>query len=199
MRRQRREEFSRLVGEHRVALVVLARRLVGEAEAEDVVQGALAAAWSRFQSGTEIRDPRAWIMRFVINVARNVLQSRRRRPPTRADVYDVDPSGVEGALASLEREVEHAAFGRDPRGLLEHVGDGLKEALMSLSERERMTFILRAVGEFDYQTLARVFDVPKGTVMSRLFRAREKLRIQLQRRAHRPFEHEEPKEAGSQE
>lgn len=127
--RRRREAFSRLVALHQTRLVVLARRLVGERDAEDVLQASLAAAWKRFGLGDELRNPRAWLLTFVVYESRNVI-GRRSRRSSAADVYDADPaSSLEDAFEVLQRELAHDSSPVDPRALLECVA-----------------FLLRAVG-----------------------------------------------------
>ncbi len=178
----RREEFANLVRAHQAILVQVARKLVGEGDAEDVLQSALVAAWRRFASREEIHSARAWLLRFVVHESRNVLGSRRRRGLADSDVYEQEPaSSVEDVLAALQRELAYEAGSRDPRELLDHLEGGLKTALLSLSVSERTTLLLRAIGELDYKELAETLGVPIGTVMSRLCRAREKVRVQLQR------------------
>lgn len=178
---RRREAFSGLVRAHGPGLVVLARRLVGSGDAEDVVQSALASAWRHFASMEALRDPRAWLRRFVLHEAANV-QGRRKRRPAAIPFEDSDPVGSgEDVLAILEREITHSSR-RDSRALLEVLDHGLAAAMQALNADERTTLTLRAVAGLSYKEIAEAMGVPIGTVMSRLCRAREKVRAELERR-----------------
>ena len=161
---------------------MLARRLVGGgSDAEDALQSALAAAWAHYQEGAGVENFRAWIARFLVHESRNLLRRRSLRKG-RESVLDEDAepaSCFEDAAAALERELAHEAFATDPRVLLECLDAELGRAVASLSEGERTALLLLAVADLGYREIAEACDVPIGTVMSRIFRAREKLRVQL--------------------
>ncbi len=186
---EQRDEFERALKPVRATLVVLARRLVGPSgasEAEDVLQSALVAAWARFREGERVESFRAWITRFLVNESRNAVRRRSRRAERESALDaegEADPSFAD-AVEALERELSYEAFRTDPRALLECLDASLERALASLSEGERTALVLRAVGDLDYKEIAEACDVPIGTVMSRIFRAREKLRVQLRAGRH---------------
>jgi RNA polymerase sigma-70 factor (ECF subfamily) len=141
-----------------------ARVLAGEASrADDLVQDTLARAWEKrrlWQAGTDLR---AWLFTVMHNVFVN------QRAMARRDARNVsfEAEGESGEVWQLsvrpnqQTRVEVAE-------LLEHVG--------RLPAEQREVLLLAAVEELKYEEIAVVLDIPIGTVMSRLSRAREKLR-----------------------
>lgn len=161
-----------LTGEDRFAHFVIpeievmyrvARSIAGtHADAEDLVQDSLVRAFraiDRFDG----RHPRAWLLTIVRNTQIN--RTRRRRPsllddPDRADV---------------EARMETTDSGED--AYLDATFDGrVVEALSSLSEDGRQVVELVDLADLSYAEAAEVLEVPIGTVMSRLHRARKKIR-----------------------
>ena len=133
-----------------------ARALVGDrAGADDLVQDTLERAWSRlhlFRQGTDLR---AWLFTVMHNV--HVNQVRAARP--------TDP------LDDEMPELAQRAVQTD--GLV--VRD-LERALAALPAAQREVLLLVALEDLSYEDAARVLAIPIGTVMSRLARARERLR-----------------------
>jgi RNA polymerase sigma-70 factor (ECF subfamily) len=141
-----------------------ARVLTGDPHrADDLVQDALARAWEKrrlWRAGTDLR---AWLFTIMHNVHVNQLALARR----------------EAGNISLDAEGEHGAAWQVPvRGnqferveLME-----LVQQMGRLPPEQREVLLLAAVEELRYEEIAVVLSVPVGTVMSRLSRAREKLR-----------------------
>ena len=141
-----------------------ARVLTGEAtRADDLVQDTLARAWEKrrlWQAGTDLR---AWLFTVMHNVFVNQRALARRE----ARNVSLDADGEPG-------DVWHLAV---RAGQQTHVE--LREMLAqfaNLPAEQREVLVLAAVEELKYEEIAEVLDIPVGTVMSRLSRAREKLR-----------------------
>lgn len=141
-----------------------ARVLTGEASrADDLVQDTLARAWEKralWQAGTDLR---AWLFTVMHNLFVN------QRALARRDAASVSLDGA-GAPAEIWQVSVRP-------GQLAHVE--LNEVLQQLGRlpsEQREVLILAAVEEMKYEEIAQVLDIPVGTVMSRLSRAREKLR-----------------------
>lgn len=123
--------------------------------------------------------PRSWLAQFVAHEAQNLLRRRHRRRDT-LDIGEEEPStSVEDVFAALQAELAGRSHAGSPQEVLDCVDGDLRAALLALSEPERVTFLMRAILDLSYRDLADVLTVPVGTVMSRLSRAREKLRTQL--------------------
>jgi RNA polymerase sigma-70 factor, ECF subfamily len=140
-----------------------ARTLTGEAtRADDLVQDTLARAWEKrrlWQAGTDLR---AWLFTVMHNVFVN------QRALARRDARNVSLDDDEGG------EVWQIAVRPGQQARVE-----LAETVVQMGRlppEQREVLLLAAVEEMKYEEIAAVLDIPVGTVMSRLSRAREKLR-----------------------
>jgi len=157
--------FARIALPHLDAAYNLARWLTRDpAAAEDVVQDAMLRALDYFSSFRG-ENPRAWLLRIVRNVALTRLRQggRLRELPLEAE-----PGGAHENIADAAP---------DPEAVAVHSEDmtQLEQMLGSLPADLRECLVLREIEEMSYRDIARVTGVPVGTVMSRLFRARERL------------------------
>src|SRR3982750_3021470 len=136
-----------------------ARALVGDrATADDLVQDTLERAWAKLHLYRRGTDLRAWLFTVMHNV--HVNRVRALRP--------VDP---------LDEEMpELAQPGTQSDALL--VRD-LDRAIARLPADQRSVLLLITLEEMSYDEVARTLGIPIGTVMSRLSRAREKLRTMM--------------------
>ncbi|MFQ5845171.1 MAG: RNA polymerase sigma factor [Planctomycetota bacterium] len=156
-------------------LIALARRAADRpADAEDVLQSAIAAAFAVRASYEPARPFAAWIAGFVLATARNHNRRTRRRRTVPLDEHSL--------VEQLEQEQDYERLLEDPEAALDHVGDALFRALHGLRSRMREVFLLRSLFEFSYKDIAVLCGIPVGTVMSRLHRARASLRQALVRR-----------------
>jgi RNA polymerase sigma-70 factor (ECF subfamily) len=159
------ERFEAIVLPHLSAAYGLARYLTrNEADAEDIVQEAMLRAFRYFGSfrGDGAIQSRAWVLAIVRNSAHS--WRRRRRPEDSALEFD-------------EAVHSEAAAGEDPGAELAR-GDSretLARALERLPDDLREVIVLREVEGLSYKEIADVAEVPIGTVMSRLSRARRRL------------------------
>src|SRR5713101_7177933 len=158
--------FARVVLPHLADAYALARWLTGNsADAEDVVQDACLHAFrgiSNFSNG----NARAWVLTIVRRTAYTWLG--KNRPAALVLVEDVE--GV-GRAQSGEPDVETpetALIAKADAGLLE-------AAIAALPAPFRETLVLRDLQGLAYREIAGVTEVPVGTVMSRLARARQRL------------------------
>ncbi len=162
--RFREQVLPELEGLYRVA-----RRLTGSAaDAEDLVQDTLLKAYRAFDR-FDGRYLRAWLLTIMRNHHRNQL--RKRRP----DLLDDEVAQrLPGHGQDARRDgVEERAFHDD----LDPV---VREALRSLSPKHRSVIALVDLDGLTYREAAELLAVPVGTVMSRLHRARSKVRSRLE-------------------
>jgi len=147
----------------------LARWLVrDDHDAQDVVQEAYLRAF-RFAAGFRGGDPRAWILAIVRNVAFTWLKRNRGAdPPTEFDEEVHSGATVESGLETdTVRKADDAM---------------LRAALDDLADEFREVIVMRDIEGLSYKEIAAAADIPIGTVMSRLARARGKLARSLQER-----------------
>lgn len=165
--KDRRRRFEDLIVPEVDFLARVARSMSrSTAEAEDLAQDTLLKAY-RGLDGFDGRHPRAWMYR----IARNTAINRDQRNKELLLGEDED---LEGALAPADAVVEPEQQVVTP--ILDH---HLEEALDDLPPPFRLVVQLVDVEGMRYQEAAEVLGVPVGTVMSRLHRARRRLRASL--------------------
>jgi RNA polymerase sigma-70 factor (ECF subfamily) len=148
-----------------------ARRLVrSPADAEDLVQDTYLKAFrarERFEAGTNLK---AWLFTILHNTARNRVRDRARQSMI------VDSDVVERA-AEVRSDYWDTRQVETPEALLlrDVISPDLQTAIDSLPAAFREAVWLRDVEEFSYAEIARMLDVPAGTVMSRISRGRRML------------------------
>lgn len=166
-----RQLFESRVLPHLDAAYNLARWLLrNDHAADDAVQEASIRAF-RYIDSLQGEDARPWLLGIVRNTCFTMLE-RVRKAPQRVDFDDAEFESVLG-------EVEHSAA--DPATLLQRQRTRVQidAAIGALSPPLREVIVLREFEDLDYAQIAKIVDVPIGTVMSRLSRAREKLRHAL--------------------
>ncbi|MDP3540752.1 MAG: RNA polymerase sigma factor [Azonexus sp.] len=140
-----------------------ARAMVGDrAAADDLVQDTLERAWSRFAQWRPGSDLRAWLF----GIMHNLRVDQLRRPGVKTLPMDDE-----------EFEVPTRATQTDRLEVID-----LESALARLPEEQRAVVLLVALEEMSYDEVASTLDIPMGTVMSRLSRGRERLRLILEGR-----------------
>ena len=133
-----------------------ARALVGDrAAADDLVQDTLERAWSKLHLYRHGTDLRAWLFTVMHNVHVNRVRAARPTDPLDDEMPELAQRATQGD-GLLVRDLE--------RGI----------AALPVAQRE--VLLLVALEDLSYDETARVLGIPIGTVMSRLARAREKLR-----------------------
>lgn len=148
------------ITEHIPSLRRYARALTGDAwAADDLVQDTLERACSKWRLWLAGSDLRAWLFTLMHNLYVNQL----RRSIRQAEA---------GACVNVD-EVAHELLAPDS-------GDAqsidLQRCLLRLPEDQRIVLLLVSLEDLSYQEVARITGVPVGTVMSRLSRARSRLR-----------------------
>jgi RNA polymerase sigma-70 factor (ECF subfamily) len=136
-------------------------------DAEDLVQEAILRAFRAFGS-LRSSDPKPWLLAIVKNC--HVTASRQQRRHAFVPLPSDDAAPTEQALISTLPDPEHASLQRDAERSFERL-------LAALSEEHREVLVLREVEEMDYRAIAAVTNLPIGTVMSRLARARAALKV----------------------
>lgn len=162
----RRQLFER----YRDAAYQVAFRVTGRMEdALDVVQDSFITAFEKLAGFARESGFKTWLLRIATNRALDLLRSRKLRLGVAAEMTDDDggpsqiaaPMFADGVAPSLEQR---------------ELGDRLRQAIDNLPPEQRAVFSLYATGEMTYGQIAEVLEVPIGTVMSRLFHARRRLR-----------------------
>ena len=157
-----REAFDELVRRHQAAIVTLVRVLTsGRGDADDLAQEAFVRAWTSVRSFRGESTFRTWLHRVAINVVRTsqTRHGRFLRMFTRARDDTPEPESPDEPVdASLARR------------------QVIDRALATLPDDLRVAVTLRDLQGLDYKEIAAALDVPIGSVESRIFRARQRLR-----------------------
>jgi RNA polymerase sigma-70 factor (ECF subfamily) len=167
----RRDALEELFRRYRSPAYRVAYRLLGhEADALDAVQDGFVKALTHLDGFRGQSSFKTWLLRVVSNAALDLGRQRGRREtltlPGAADA-DGGPSVPDQPGRGLERA--------DLRRLLD-------QALAALPEAQRRTFVLHADAGLSYREVADVLGISIGTVMSRLYYARQKMRAFLAER-----------------
>jgi RNA polymerase sigma-70 factor, ECF subfamily len=151
----------------------VARGLVGSREeAEDLVQDTYARAfrsWQQFTPGTNLR---AWLLRILTNLNIDRARRQQRRPETQPL--------EEGDYFLYNQLEEQAGQPLEQEAVVERLSQhDIVSALSAVPHDFRDVLVLVDIGDFSYQDAAQILDIPVGTVMSRLHRARRVLKREL--------------------
>jgi RNA polymerase sigma-70 factor (ECF subfamily) len=169
-----RHALDELFRRYRLPAYRVAYRLLGhEADALDAVQEGFIKALTHLGGFQGRSSFKTWLLRVVSNAALDLGRQRGRRESLSLDASGLrDREGVQPLVAdNAGQGLERA----DLRQLLD-------QALAALPEAQRQTFVLHADAELSYREVAEVLGISIGTVMSRLYYARQKLRTFLARR-----------------
>lgn len=165
-----RDAFDELVRRYQGPIVNLARALTsGSADAEDLAQEVFVRAWRSIAGFRGDSTFRTWLHRVALNVIhshRSRLGRFRRLFQSPSDPDVGDPSERAPDRSDLEDELV--------------LRDAIDRALSTLPDELRDAVTLRDIQGLDYREIAAALQVPIGTVESRIFRARQRLRPLLE-------------------
>jgi RNA polymerase sigma-70 factor (ECF subfamily) len=164
--------LEELFRRYRLPAYRVAYRLLGhEADALDAVQEGFVKALTHLHSFERRSTFKTWLLRVVSNAALDMGRQRGRRLALNLSAAEAndsdDPSLL--TLGDPGLRLERADLRRQ-----------LNQALATLSEAQRRTFVLHAEAGLSYREVADVMGISIGTVMSRLYYARQKLRTYLE-------------------
>lgn len=155
-------EFENVALPHAAGLLRYALHLAGEkARAEDLVQEALLSAWRNFHQFERGTNCKAWLYRILKNLHYKQMRRKARRPEV--------PLADDGTRFAVPETIS--------------VNQQMREAFVQLTAEHREVLQLAVIEGFGIREVAELLQVPEGTVMSRLSRARASLRAVLQTRA----------------
>jgi RNA polymerase sigma-70 factor (ECF subfamily) len=157
--------FRELVNRHGDSLYGLACSVMGNAsDAEDVLQETLLGAFRRLAAFEGRSSVKTWLVRILLNHASKFRRSRRIRR-TNALPEDVGPDDGQAAGSPIS----------SPAAIVEGKID-LNAMLQVLSAEHREVIVLRELQQMSYDEIATTLKIPRGTVESRLHRARQELK-----------------------
>jgi len=166
--------FAALVRRYQARVVAHVARMVGSREdALDLAQEIFLKVFQALERYNPEYKFSTWLFRIAGNAAIDHL--RKRRPRT-VPLEIPDPESRTGVSA-----VEHESPGLDPYGRLRNVqrGEAISKAIAELPPEFRELITLRHFGGLSYEEIARLKNMPLGTVKNKLFRARVVLKERL--------------------
>lgn len=164
-----REAFGQLVRKYQDRLYNgMVHKSRSPADAEDVVQEAFVQAYLKLDSFRQESSFFTWLYRIALNLAWTRRHRRKRETPF-ADLSEMPGTDQQAA------ELPGDQLAREENCQL------VQRAMADLREDQRVILVLRELQGFDYATIAEMLDTKIGTVRSRIHRAREALRRQLNR------------------
>jgi len=159
-----KKDFEEKILEYIDSLYNLALRMTQhKQDAEDLTQEAVLRAYrflTKFEEGTNFK---AWIMAILRNVFINEYR-RKTKEPQKIEFEKVEDFITIPEISGVQEEI---------------FTENIKSSIDKLPEELRTTIILFYAEDFSYKEIAKIMDVPVGTVMSRLYTARQALKRQL--------------------
>jgi RNA polymerase sigma-70 factor (ECF subfamily) len=158
----------------------LALRLTGNrADAEDLAQDALLRGLRALPDFRGDSLPSTWIYRITVNAWKNRVRAEKRRAFWRTVTFGFSSGGED------DEPIEPPASDPPLDAELEKTESGaaVQKALLELDADDRAIVVLREIEEKSYEEIGEVLGLAQGTVKSRLFRARAKLKSLLQKAA----------------
>ena len=166
--------FRTLVERYQKKVYAVALGMVKDREeAMDVVQEAFVKVHRSLDTFKADATFYTWLYRITVNVCIDVI---RRRGAMRAEAVEFDER-VGHDLAEANLGAVSSQLGSNPEKsvLRRELGEKIQEALEQIPEKHRAILLLRELDGLSYEELAQALEIPKGTVMSRLFHARAKV------------------------
>jgi RNA polymerase sigma-70 factor (ECF subfamily) len=157
------ESFNPLIERYKLPLYkVMYRMVLNRDDAEDLVEEAFIKAYRAIKKFDTSRPFYTWIRRIAVNNAINFLKKERRNL--------IEP------LEFVEKRLSNNRH--DPVAMTEQkiIKERINQAMANLPEEFRIVISLKVEQDLSYDEISRVLKIPKGTVMSRLARARQKLK-----------------------
>ena len=168
-----REAFAELFEPLRAKVFSVAYRLVGPDNADDVVMETYLKAWQAIPRFSGRSALMTWLYRIARNCAVDHIRARRRRHESSLTELESD----NGELTWIADETQKAA---DVLVAGSELAAEVQEALSRLSDEHRTVLLLRYADGLSYMDIGAATNVSIGTVMSRLFNAKRKLRKELE-------------------
>lgn len=163
------DAFASLFEQYRPATFAVACRLAGDADAEDVVMQAYLKAWQALPGFDGRSELKTWLHRITHNCALDAVRSRRRRAELSLSSQDDDGTAI--------REIaDETQVPPDETVARAELASDVRRALGRLPPEHRTALLLRFTDGLSYSEIAAATGVSIGTVMSRLFYGKRKLR-----------------------
>lgn len=151
-----KSQFSNLVETHQLSMYRLAKSiLLNEYDAEDAVGSAIYKAYVSRNTLKDLNCFKAWILKIVSNESYSIIRKNKK-------------------LIYMEEVIEPTQISKDYESSYE-----VWDSVQKLEEKYRAIIVLFYYDDFSIKNIGEILDIPQSTVKVRLFRARQKLKIEL--------------------
>ncbi len=169
--------YAELVERYRGKIVSYVMRMLGNYDdAVDLSQEVFLKAYTALDSYRPQYPFTAWLFRIARNASIDELRRRR------LTMVSLDAPVATGE-GEMQRDVAADAPGPEAMYLEGEARGGIEQALNDLPDKYREPLVLRHAAEMSYDEISEALELPLGTVKTRIFRAREALRVRLERAA----------------
>jgi RNA polymerase sigma-70 factor (ECF subfamily) len=162
---------------HRRAFAVAMGVVKNEDDALDAVQEAFVKVHKNIHKFQGSSSFYTWLYRIVMNVSIDHVRRKSRRKSLDFDERALHEESEVAGDGALVPHVTNANPGK--AALRKELGGAIQAALQELPEHHRAVIVLREIEGMSYEEMAEALEVPKGTIMSRLFHARKKMQAAL--------------------
>jgi RNA polymerase sigma-70 factor (ECF subfamily) len=163
------EAFECLIRKYQQGIYYLCRRMTGAHQsADDLSQETFIKAYFSLKTFRDEMNFFTWLRRIAVNASLNYLKAHKREEP-----LGNRESEVQGNASSTLQELPQAKLQRN------ELEQKFKRAVDALPASQKSIFILRFYENLSYKDISEILNLPDGTVMSRLNRARKKLKSLL--------------------
>jgi RNA polymerase sigma-70 factor, ECF subfamily len=161
--------FELLVRKYQRLVYALCHRLTGAPQAaDDLAQETFIKAYQALPSFIDGREFYPWVRKIALNNSYNFLKKRNREAPLADEETLTRPNHLSSRQESPPETAERDEMERK-----------FRQALQALPADQKAIFTLRAIENLSYAEIAQTLHIPTGTVMSRLSRARKKLKADM--------------------
>ena len=165
------ESFSSLERSNRDKVISYTNSIINNPhDAEDIYQKAIAKAWLKVSEFRGDCTFSTWMCQICFNLARDEFRKRKRKPTVRL-------SDLKASNASLDDLLARSTSVKQRSPLEELISNEARAEIISfiyeLPEKHRQVLVMSAVKSMPYKEIANKLNIPKGTVMSRIFHARK--------------------------
>jgi len=161
--------FESLIKKYQQTIYYLCRRLTGAHQsADDIAQETFIKAYFALATFDENLALYPWLRKIAVNTALNYIKSRKKEKPLGDGEFRLASANFQAGQESPQHYVER-----------EELEEKFRQALETLPPDQKSVFVLRFYESQSYEEIARTLQLAPGTVMSRLNRARRKLKALL--------------------
>ena len=168
----KKETFCKYIRRYETDMFRFAKSIVGnQADGEDAMQESILKAYEKIDTLRSKRKFKAWIFQILANECYQILRNRKRQEPTDPFEFSQHDSPCENSAADTNIE-----------------NGEILSYILRIPKQYQKVLILYYYDEFSTKEIAKILDIPQGTVKSRLARGRKQLKDLLEMEGESAYE-----------